>query len=64
MYQIAGGEIVLWTEKGGPIMLKVTEKYGDPVELADHEAQELVDCLQKLLRSEHRTEPGRSRDSN
>jgi hypothetical protein len=49
MYQIAGGEIVLWADNDGPIMLKVMEKHGDPVELADHEAQELVDCLQNLL---------------
>jgi hypothetical protein len=49
MYEIAGGEITLWAEDGGPIMLKVTEKYGDPVELAEHEAQELIDRLKELL---------------
>lgn len=50
MFKIAGGDIVIWAEDGGPIMLKVEEKYGDPVELAEHEAQELIDCLQKLLK--------------
>lgn len=49
MFELAGGDIILWAEDGGPIMLKVTEKYGDPVELADHEAQELIDCLRQLL---------------
>jgi hypothetical protein len=49
MFELAGGEITLWAEEGGPIMLKVTEKYGDPVELAEHEAQELIDRLKQLL---------------
>jgi len=51
MFEIAGGEIVLWAEDGGPIMLKVTEKYGDPIELAEHEAQDLIDILKQLLES-------------
>jgi hypothetical protein len=49
MFELAGGDIVLWSEEGGPIMLKVLEKHGDPVELAEHEAQELIDVLGKLL---------------
>jgi hypothetical protein len=49
MQEIAGGEIVVWAEDGGPIMLKVVQKYGDPVELAEHEAEELVSCLQNLI---------------
>lgn len=51
MFELAGGEIVLWAEDGGPIMLKVVQKYGDPVELAEHEAQELVQRLQELIAS-------------
>jgi hypothetical protein len=49
MHELAGGEIILWAENGGPIMLKVLQPHGDPVELADHEAQELVDCLVRLI---------------
>jgi hypothetical protein len=49
MYNLAGGEILVWAEDGGPIMLKVTTVHGDPIELAEHEAQELVRCLQQLL---------------
>jgi hypothetical protein len=49
MYKIAGGEIIIWAESGTPIMLKVNQKYGDPVELCEHEAQELIDVVAKLL---------------
>jgi hypothetical protein len=51
VHEIAGGEIVLWAEDGGSIMLKVAQRNGDPVELAEHEAEELVECLEKLIAS-------------
>ncbi|MET1110931.1 MAG: hypothetical protein ABWX67_05315 [Allosphingosinicella sp.] len=49
MFELAGGDIILWAEKGGPVMLKTVEKHGDPVELAEHEVQDLIDALEKLL---------------
>ena len=49
MYEIAGGDILIWAESGGPVMLKVVEKHGDPVELAEHEVQDLIDVLESVL---------------
>ncbi|MGH6882345.1 hypothetical protein [Hypericibacter sp.] len=50
VYKIAGGEIVLWLDRpGGPICIKTVEKHHDPVEMAEHEAEELVEVLQKLI---------------
>lgn len=49
MLKICSGDIVARSEEGGPIMLKVLGNHGDPVELAEHKAQELIDVLVKLL---------------
>ena len=49
IYRLAGGEVVVWAEPGGPIMIKTAEPYGDPVELNEHEASELVSVLTKLI---------------
>jgi hypothetical protein len=42
--------ITLWVGEGeGSIMIKTREPHGDPVELAEHEVAELIDCLQELI---------------
>jgi hypothetical protein len=48
--ELAGGDIVLWSEPGGPIMLKTCEPYGDPVELNEHQAEELAEALLKMAK--------------
>ncbi len=48
--ELAGGDIVLWAEAGGPIMLKTREPHGDPVELNEHQAEELASQLLKLAK--------------
>ena len=46
-YTVAGGDIHIWVDNG-VICIKVTEPYGDPVELNSHEADELSELLKKL----------------
>jgi len=48
--ELAGGDVVLWSEPGGPIMLKTREPHGDPVEMNEHEAKELAAALLKLAK--------------
>lgn len=48
VHEVANGEIVVWQETGGPIMLQSTNRHGDPVELAGHEARELAALLARL----------------
>jgi hypothetical protein len=48
--ELAGGDLVLWTEPGGPIMLKTAEPHGDPVELNEHQAEELAAVLLKMAK--------------
>ena len=43
-----GDEVRVWAEPGGPIMLRVVESSGDPVELNEHQAIELADLLRRL----------------
>ena len=38
VYELAGGEIFVWQEDSGVIMLKVEQKYNDPVELGEEKA--------------------------
>ena len=52
VYELAGGEITLWAEDSGAIMLKVREPFGDPVELGEEEALELAELLTRLARQE------------
>jgi hypothetical protein len=52
VYELAGGEITLWLEDSGAIMLKVREPFGDPVELGEEEALELAERLTRLVKNE------------
>ena len=51
VYELAGGEIFVWQEDSGVIMLKIEQKYNDPVELGAEEALELADLLTRLVKS-------------
>jgi hypothetical protein len=46
IYLLADGEVAVWYD--GCVCLKTRNKYHDPVELADEEAQELADILLRL----------------
>jgi hypothetical protein len=48
LHEVAGGEIVVWAEQGGPVMIKLVEPHGDPVELGEGELDELVAILIRL----------------
>lgn len=41
--------VTLWIEQGSSIHIKTREPSGDPVELAEHEARELIRILTKLV---------------
>jgi hypothetical protein len=49
IFELAGGEIVVWQDESGVIHLKTLEKHNDPVELNEHEAQELAELLLRLV---------------
>jgi hypothetical protein len=42
------GDIMLWVDKAGVIMIKTMEPSGDPVELNEHEALALSGLLRQL----------------
>ncbi len=44
----AGGEILLWAESGGPIMLKCVTPHGNPTEVFLAEARALAKALSQL----------------
>jgi len=50
VYELAGGEIVVWADESGGIMLKVRQPFGDPVELGEAEALELGELLLRLAK--------------
>jgi hypothetical protein len=50
IHELAGGEIVVWVAQGSSIHIRTENRHGDPVEMNEHEAQELVDVLTKLIR--------------
>ena len=50
VHELAGGEIFLWQEESGVIMLKTQQKYNDPVELGEEEALELAALLTRLVK--------------
>jgi hypothetical protein len=52
VYELAGGEITLWAETAGGIMLKVRQPFGDPIELGEAEALELAAVLTRLAQDE------------
>ena len=48
-YEIAGGEVCVWVEKNGPVMLKAISG-NDPVELTGKQALRLAEILLKLAK--------------
>ena len=50
VHELAGGELLVWQEDSGVIMLKVEQKYNDPVELGEEEALGLADLLTRLVK--------------
>ena len=48
VYELSGGDITVWAEGSGAIMLKVREPFGDPVELSEADALELGQLLVRL----------------
>ena len=50
VHKLAGDEIMVWLDRpSGPICIKTVNSYNDPVEMAEHETEELVEVLQKLI---------------
>lgn len=52
IYELAGGNITVWSEESGAIMLKVREPFGDPVELGEEDALELGALLVRLAKDD------------
>jgi hypothetical protein len=48
LFNIAGGQILVWLDDSGSVCIKTAEPHGDPVELAEHEALELAHLLTRL----------------
>ncbi len=48
---LAGGEIVVWCEQGGPIMIKAISGT-DPVEINSDEARDLIKVLEAMIKLE------------
>lgn len=48
----ASGEVMIWLDPSGAICLKTVNPHNDPVELAEHEAMEIVEALTRLLRAQ------------
>lgn len=49
VHELAGGDLAVWRDEAGSIMLKVRERrYNDPVELSEEEALELAAVLTRL----------------
>jgi len=42
VYELTGGEILVWAEESAAIMLTVQQPVGDPVELGEEEALEVL----------------------
>jgi hypothetical protein len=51
IHELAGGDIAVWQEQSGAIVLKLQEKHGDPVELGEEEALELAELLIRLVKN-------------
>jgi hypothetical protein len=48
-FQIDNGNVQLWIEQDQLICLKAVTKEGDPVELSEEEAKELLNILQVFI---------------
>lgn len=52
LYEMANKEIGIWVDPSGAICLKVKNNFGDPVELAEHEAIALGELLIRLAQEQ------------
>ena len=52
IYELAGGDITVWAEESGAIILKVREPFGDPIELGEEDALELAALLVRLVKDD------------
>lgn len=50
VYELAGGEVQVWVDRGGAIIPNIRTSSGDPVELAEHEAIEIGELLIRLAK--------------
>jgi hypothetical protein len=50
LHEIAGGEVVAWLDNGVICLRAIAPNNSDPVELSEHQAEELVRVLQTLIR--------------
>ena len=48
--KFSDGEVRLWIEQESSIHIKAVTQYGDPVELTEHEAEELGKTLIEMAR--------------
>jgi hypothetical protein len=47
---LSGGELCLWADPGGSVMIKRLSKGTDPIELGEGEVDELIQLLTELRR--------------
>ncbi|WP_119301010.1 hypothetical protein [Dongia deserti] len=52
VYEVAGGEIAVWAEPSGAIILQVRNNYKDPVDMGEEEALELAELLIRLVKEQ------------
>jgi hypothetical protein len=50
LHEVAGGEIVLWLDNAVICVQVMGQNNNDPIEMAVHEAEELVEVLSMLIR--------------
>lgn len=48
VYILAGGEVSIWLDEGGAVMLKLSSASKDPIELGEGEVFELIEILTKI----------------
>ena len=52
VHELAGGEIAVWAEPTGAIILEVRNKHSDPVDMGEEEALELAELLIRLVKQQ------------
>jgi hypothetical protein len=50
LHEIVGGEVLAWLDNGVICLKAIAPNNADPVEMNEHEAEELVQVLQTLIR--------------
>jgi hypothetical protein len=50
LHEMAGGDVVAWLDNGVICLRAIASNNSDPVEMDEHEAEELVQVLQTLIR--------------